>query len=411
MTDTLLSILNQSLSQMDAENYSASSNQSKCLEPGSKVQPWQWIDMQSICADNYRFKQSEKHCEKATTQEDLTSNTITFINGYYVPELSVLPTGVTIDCSTDEGDDLNQSMCGIIRSDHQLFASIPHVKKQRYTLKLSGLANLKIRHNITGSNTITANTIILKCEDASNCTIQEYYHLEGNHCCVENRWVHVSTSAKFRLTTHKNLSEKSNLIRHLVVNLEQDAQMVCADYAAGGKLNHQYTQVNLNKKKAEFEFKGLTLAGMDEQHGHQVKVNHHQGYTKSKQFHRSVVDGSAKSIYSGLIYVHPHAQKVESQQMNHHLILADRARAVSLPQLEIHADDVVCQHGSTTGALSTDLLWYMMSRGLDKVQAKKLLIQSFIADVIDNCSKQEQEALLDQVKALLDKKTPINAIC
>jgi len=94
-------------------------------------------------------------------------------------------------------------------------------------------------------------------------------------------------------------------------------------------------------------------------------------------------------VFGGMIYVAPHAVKTLAKQSNKNILLSPNARIFSKPQLEIYADDVSCNHGSSTGQLNEDALWYMQTRGIAPEQARQLLIQAFVREVTDLLPTQE----------------------
>jgi len=95
-----------------------------------------------------------------------------------------------------------------------------------------------------------------------------------------------------------------------------------------------------------------------------------------------VLDDEARGVFSGRVVVHPDAQKSDAEQSNRNLLLSPRAEADSRPQLEIYADDVKCAHGSATGSLDPEQLFYLRSRGLDAERARQLLVYGFAADAL-----------------------------
>ena len=87
-------------------------------------------------------------------------------------------------------------------------------------------------------------------------------------------------------------------------------------------------------------------------------------------------------VFRGIIRVHEGAQRTDAYQTNRNLLLSDRAVATSLPNLEIEADDVRCSHGATVGQLDTEALFYLMSRGLDRAQAERVVVKGFLGEVL-----------------------------
>ena len=122
--------------------------------------------------------------------------------------------------------------------------------------------------------------------------------------------------------------------------------------------------------------------------------------TKSYQLIKSVIDDSSKSVYQGKIYVDSKAQKTDGYQLSKAVLLNEQAEFNAKPELEIYADDVKCSHGSASGSLDEDSIFYLMSRGLDQKTAKKLLINGFLLDVVEKITDEEIKKLLKNMIGL-----------
>ena len=129
-----------------------------------------------------------------------------------------------------------------------------------------------------------------------------------------------------------------------------------------------------------------------------VFISHQEEASKSRQIVKNALSGGAKAIFQGKIYVSSVAQKTDGYQMSNGLILTDDCQFLVKPELEIYADDVVCSHGSISGTLNDDHLFYLLSRGIPLVEAQKKLIQAFFAEILDeindeNLSKHIQKQI------------------
>ena len=122
--------------------------------------------------------------------------------------------------------------------------------------------------------------------------------------------------------------------------------------------------------------------------------------TKSYQLIKSVIDDSSKSVYQGKIYVDSKAQKTDGYQLSKAVLLNEQAEFNAKPELEIYADDVKCSHGSASGSLDEDSIFYLMSRGLDQKTAKELLINGFLLDVVEKITDEEIKKLIKNMIGL-----------
>ena len=135
---------------------------------------------------------------------------------------------------------------------------------------------------------------------------------------------------------------------------------------------------------------------------HEIRTNTNHLYenTKSYQLIKSVIDDSSKSVYQGKIYVDSKAQKTDGYQLSKAVLLNEQAEFNAKPELEIYADDVKCSHGSASGSLDEDSIFYLMSRGLDQKTAKELLIIGFLLDVVEKITDEEIKKLLKNMIGL-----------
>jgi Fe-S cluster assembly protein SufD len=118
-------------------------------------------------------------------------------------------------------------------------------------------------------------------------------------------------------------------------------------------------------------------------------VNHNSPQTHSTQFVKSILFDTSSGVFNGRTVVHQNARKITAHQTNKNLLLSKKAKMNSNPQLEIYADDVKCSHGSTTGQIDEDALFYLQSRGINKQDAMELLVTGFANDVLDKIPHPE----------------------
>jgi Fe-S cluster assembly protein SufD len=154
-------------------------------------------------------------------------------------------------------------------------------------------------------------------------------------------------------------------------------------FTTGGALVRNQLFLRFEGPEATADIRGAGLL-KGRQHADTLLIaDHGAGQCQSHELFKAVVDDEARSIFQGRITVRPHAQKTDARMMTRALLLSDAAEAVSKPELEIFADDVQCGHGATTGAIDSELKFYLMARGIPAREAETLLVQAFIGEVID----------------------------
>ncbi|HVI91593.1 MAG TPA: SufD family Fe-S cluster assembly protein, partial [Dongiaceae bacterium] len=160
----------------------------------------------------------------------------------------------------------------------------------------------------------------------------------------------------------------------------------------GAKLSRNEVDLDLAVTDGVARLAGITLA-RDAQHlDTTIRLNHSKPRGTSSQDFKSVVDARARSVFQGCIHVAPDAQKTDAQQVSRSLLLSSTASADTKPALEILADDVKCSHGATIGDLDEDSLFYLRARGVGEPEARRMLIEAFIGELIDHITVETARA-------------------
>jgi Fe-S cluster assembly protein SufD len=120
-------------------------------------------------------------------------------------------------------------------------------------------------------------------------------------------------------------------------------------------------------------------------------------HCNSHEFYHGILDGRAKGVFNGKIFVRKDAQKTDAKQTNKNLLLSDEATIDTKPQLEIYADDVKCTHGATVGQLDEEAIFYLRSRGIGLEDARRMLIHAFASDILNRITMEAVRAELDRV--------------
>ena len=167
-------------------------------------------------------------------------------------------------------------------------------------------------------------------------------------------------------------------------------------YSSGSKFSKYEINTNLKEKYSSAFINGII--NLDKNNHHEIKtnINHLAENTKSYQLIKSVLNDKSTGVYQGKIFVNDQAQKTDGYQLSKALLLNENTEFNAKPELEIYADDVKCSHGSTSGNLDENSIFYLMSRGLNYDQAKKLLIDGFINDVIEKITNIEIQKYLKE---------------
>ena len=163
---------------------------------------------------------------------------------------------------------------------------------------------------------------------------------------------------------------------------ERDSTLDTLNVALGGSVGRIDLNARLLGPGANSDMLGLYFGDEDQHFDFNTSQDHVAPNARSDLLYKGALDGTARGIFRGIIRVHEGAQRTDAYQTNRNLILSDRAVATSLPNLEIEADDVRCSHGATVGQLDAEALFYLMSRGLNREQAERLVVLGFLGEVL-----------------------------
>jgi Fe-S cluster assembly protein SufD len=184
-----------------------------------------------------------------------------------------------------------------------------------------------------------------------------------DHCRIQQE----SLDAFHIATMQVALAERSNFISHAVT--------------LGAALSRNDLNVTMNGKAAEATLNGLVILNGRQHADNHTLLDHAQPHCPSHELYKHLLADSSSGVFKGKILVRPDAQKTDSKQTSKTLLLADTASMNSQPALEIYADDVKCTHGSTTGPVDEEMVFYLRSRGVDAETSRHLLAYAFAADI------------------------------
>jgi len=152
----------------------------------------------------------------------------------------------------------------------------------------------------------------------------------------------------------------------------------------------------LHGENAEAYLNGLFILHGNNHTDNHTLVEHIAPNCFSKELYKGIINDAATGVFNGKIYVHPEAQKTNAYQSNKNILLGDKASINTKPQLEIYADDVSCSHGTTTGRMDKEALFYLQSRGLNISLAKRILMEAFANEITDTVTDKSFKTYLEQ---------------
>ena len=357
--------------------------------PSKKLENWKFTSSKNF----KNFDKSSSKAEKQKIESDELS--IVFING--VLDIDSLENFKFSDLL--EVKNLNE-----IDNEELLHCSENFLNESMFNLGISEFENgnyLSFKKNSVVDEVINIkNYFFENCENERVSSFNIFHINEGSEISIIEEDIKENYSI-FNLKLNKFICENSSILKYgksfnddsqthsLSYNyyqIEKDVALSVDSMVKSSFFNKEFIEVDLNNVGSDAKINILNL-GKQEQHvDNNILINHNAEHCTSFQHVRNILDNKSTAVFNGKVIVSEGAQQTDSNQSNKNLLLSLESNAFSNPQLEIYADDVSCGHGSTTGALDENSIFYLRARGIDYSSAQKILIKAFAKEVIDDFS-------------------------
>lgn len=208
-------------------------------------------------------------------------------------------------------------------------------------------------------------------------------------------------NSSFDLYDLEESGERTHRVSSLWVRQEEGSNVLVNGITlVNGTTRNDYN-IDIVGEHCETHLYGMAIAGGKQHIDNHTDIAHHVGHCSSNELFKYILEDKARGAFCGKILVDPNAPKTEAYQGNRNICTSNEAKMYSKPQLEIYTDDVKCSHGSTIGQLDQDAIFYMQARGISKNEARMLLMQAFMTDVI---ATVRMDSLKDRLRHLVDKR-------
>ncbi len=243
------------------------------------------------------------------------------------------------------------------------------------------------------------NIVVEKNQYRQIVVIDDTEHLQAHeeHCDIV-----VGENAKLEMYRIQNLDNDADLVTNIHIHQQRDSRVhfVVISFNAGVLKNN--IQVDIDGEGCETQVYGLYLVDKKQHVENYLKINHNVPHCNSDTRFKGIIDDEAYASFNGHVYVAPGAQKTDAQQNNANIILTSTAKIDTKPFLEIYADDVKCSHGTSTGQLDQEAMFYMRQRGISQANARMLLMYAFAAEVSNHIQVESlRETIDDMIKRRL----------
>jgi Fe-S cluster assembly protein SufD len=394
---------NYSISQKEIKE----KNFNKFIEqgfPNKRIEDWKFSDLNQIISTNFKKLDFYKENNASTIDADFINefehNKIVFVNGnvskidfgYENKEKIIINQNLELDNDLSQNVLLNLNTAFLssyikitINKGYQL--QKPLVLYNYLTSDLD-CYGLNMRLDIDLADDTSIDVINISNENTKNNFLNFRQKINiGKNSTLKNYSLDINP------TTNIKYSFKD-------IDLDKNSHLEYFILSKGSKFSKHDINCSLNNDYGSVILNGVI--DLDNKKHHEIKtaINHNEENCKSYQLIKSVLNENSKGVYQGKIYVKSKAQKTDGYQLSRALLLNDDVEFNAKPELEIYADDVKCSHGSTSGNIDENSIFYLMSRGLSHAQSKKLLTNGFLNEVVEKITNEDVKSLLKKLTGI-----------
>ena len=258
---------------------------------------------------------------------------------------------------------------------------------------------IHVADNREPASSFTRHVIVV--EEGASLDLLESYASLGSAASLGSTVTEALVSDNAALN-HVKLQVEHHDTTHLsawLIGLKRDARYNGFQFSTGAGLTRNQINAGFDGEGSAVNISGAFLMRNKQHCDTTLLVEHRVPHCSSRELFKVVLDDEARGIFQGKIIVSPNAQKTDGKQMAGALLLSESAEFDSKPELEIFADDVVCGHGSTSGQIDEDLLFYLESRGIPADEARALLIQAFVGEAVELIESEGLRNVLNRAAA------------
>jgi Fe-S cluster assembly protein SufD len=373
--------------------------------PNTSDEPWRRTDIRKLDASAFKVAINGNLQDIVEVPEELLQP---LVGEKQAGQIIIAPGKTTVDLDADlsaqgvvfcdlataerEHADLLQRVLGqVIKADEGKFAAMAAALSDSGVLVYVP-KNVKVDlplHSILwgpGTGLAYFSHILIWLEEGAEVT---YVHeaaspseLDGQSMHAGLVEIHVSPRANLRFVELQSWGEHLWNFAHKRAQVDTDGNLDWVFVAVGSHLTKDFSDLDLVGEGAFGRMSGFYFTDGNQHLDHDTQQNHFAPNTTSDLLFKGALKETSRSVWQGMIYVAPGAQKTDGYQANRNLVLSDKARADSIPGLEIMADDVRCTHGATVGKIDQDEMFYLLSRGIRKADAEQLIVQGFFDPIM-----------------------------
>jgi Fe-S cluster assembly protein SufD len=380
--------------------------------PNRKHEEYRYINMELILKDNFNFSTQSSLSASEIDATKFLRNAITIVieNGVYSKELSStdsLPKGLEITDIAEAAKD------NFFATAYSTFADI---HADPFIALNTAMAKGGVYVHVENNAVIETPVHIIHISSAQFNSIihpRIFIHIGKNaQATIVQSFEAVSTAAKtFNNTVTELVLDEHSIVNHYQVQDEKeygyllnttqtyqkaDSVFSTNTFTLSGSFVRNNLNMVLDAEHIESHLNGLYLTNGNQVVDNHTLVDHRKPNCNSNELYKGIIEDKSSATFNGKIYVRKDAQQTNAFQSNKNILLSDEGTINTKPQLEIYANDVKCSHGTSTGKLDEDKIFYLRARGLSETSAKKMLMHAFASEVVEKVTLNELRDYIEE---------------
>lgn len=373
--------------------------------PTTRDEYWKYTRLNPILKKTYSVDKTV-NIDVPDIDIELDVFNLVFVNGVYSKEhsdvvedgdliISDLNYAKEIDHSglkNSFSDKEDQDYFSLLNDAFHLNGPFIHVGKNVTVEKI-----IRIKHIITDEDRlVNIKGIIIGEENSSFKILESWDHESSSNILINSKNnIHIKEGASCEIIKIQSIGNENSLIDQGFIQLERNAKSTVHTISMDGQLIRNNLNASLIGEGGECYMNGLYMTNGKQHIDNHTKVIHAVPNCYSNELYKGILNDSSQGVFNGKVIVEKYAQKTNAFQFNGNILLSDNAQINSKPELEIYADDVKCSHGSTIGQLDQEALFYLESRGIQRDNARNLLVYAFAKEVLEKISVPELRSRID----------------
>ena len=376
--------------------------------PNKRLEDWKFSDLKQIISNNFEdlnfLNENNTQLKKGEKIEDLEVNKLIFVNGvlsnvdFKYENLEK----IEIEKNADLNEEVNQNALlnlnsafvsnyikVTIKAGYQFKKPLVLYNYLTEDLSSSGI-NTRLDLDLENDVALDIVNVSNKSSNKNFLNFRQKINI-GQNSILKNYSLDINQTESIKYT-------------HKEINLSKNSHLEYFILSAGSKFLKHDINCSLNSEYGSISLNGIINLNNDQHHEIKTVINHNEENCKSYQLIKSVLNDDSKGVYQGKIFVDPKAQKTDGYQLSRALLLNENVEFNAKPELEIYADDVKCSHGSASGSLNENSIFYLRSRGLSYQEAKNLLIKGFLLDVVEKITDDEIKSFIKDIMGFKEWK-------